>query len=337
MQDTGPVLQRLQMEAYRAVLRAMAVAPMQYEQEKLLTSLRKELNVGLDKHAAVLQELDNDQEVNSIREALSSQRDEQASGAPIPVDLDIPLQRGPGRPTVKRPEMASYGAPATQGRPGSAGRTVGGMTAGGKAKRSKQPLAQLVEVDISGAPVMPQRAPVAQDASVDPFIGRYIQRFWPKEGRKWHEGIITDYDPAQGHCITYNKDAKGEAWEWVNFDKLRLGAETSNGYRWVDKPGGAVMGDQAEHRRNVGPGGKRKRAEPECPRLEFDGQAAYAPFHEAAFKQRLTQAAPYELDLMQQVLDWREGEIHNEIRLLDAVEDGSQGKSQPMKLCYLPC
>lgn len=49
------------------------------------------------------------------------------------------------------------------------------MTAGGKAKRSKQPLAQLVEVDISGAPVMPQRAPVAQDASVDPFIGRYIQ------------------------------------------------------------------------------------------------------------------------------------------------------------------
>lgn len=42
-------------------------------------------------------------------------------------------------------------------------------------------------------------------------------------------------------------------------------AETSNGYRWVDKPGSVVMGDQAEHRRNVGPGGKRKRAESECP------------------------------------------------------------------------
>lgn len=54
-------------------------------------------------------------------------------------------------------------------------RTGGAAAAGGKAKRSKQPLAQLVEVDISGAPVMPQRAPVAQDASVDPFIGRYIQ------------------------------------------------------------------------------------------------------------------------------------------------------------------
>ena len=30
MQDTGPVLQRLQLEAYRAVCRAMAVAPLQY-------------------------------------------------------------------------------------------------------------------------------------------------------------------------------------------------------------------------------------------------------------------------------------------------------------------
>ena len=45
------------------------------------------------------------------------------------------------------------------------------------------------------------------------------RRFWPKEGKKWHEGVITDYDPSQGgHCITYNKDAKGEAWEWVNFE-----------------------------------------------------------------------------------------------------------------------
>jgi len=44
------------------------------------------------------------------------------------------------------------------------------------------------------------------------------RRFWPREGRRWHEGIITDYDPAQGHCITYKKDEAGEAWEWVNFE-----------------------------------------------------------------------------------------------------------------------
>ena len=69
---------------------------------------------------------------------------------------------------------------------------------------------------------------------------------------------------------------------------------------------------------------------------EFDGQAAYAPFHEAAFKQRLTLATPHELDLMQQMLDWREGEIHNEIRLLDAAEDDCQGRCQPVKLCCLP-
>lgn len=40
MQDTGPVLQRLQMEAYRAVLRAMAVAPMQYVRLRLNASLQ---------------------------------------------------------------------------------------------------------------------------------------------------------------------------------------------------------------------------------------------------------------------------------------------------------
>ena len=41
-------------------------------------------------------------------------------------------------------------------------------------KRSKQ-MAELVEVEIPGAPPpVPQRAPVARDASVDPYIGRQI-------------------------------------------------------------------------------------------------------------------------------------------------------------------
>lgn len=65
---------------------------------------------------------------------------------------------------------------------------------------------------------------------------------------------------------------------------------------------------------------------------EFDGQAAYAPFHEAAFRQRLIQAAPHELELMQQMLDWREAEIHNEISLLEAADDDSQGEGQPIEL-----
>ena len=50
----------------------------------------------------------------------------------------------------------------------------GGGGSGRVGKRSKQPLAQLVEVDIPGAPAVPQRAPVAPDASVDPYIGRHI-------------------------------------------------------------------------------------------------------------------------------------------------------------------
>lgn len=58
---------------------------------------------------------------------------------------------------------------------------------------------------------------------------------------------------------------------------------------------------------------------------DFDGQAAYAPFHEATFWQRLPHSSPHELSLMQQMLDWREAQIHNEISLLDAAQDSSQG------------
>ncbi len=45
----------------------------------------------------------------------------------------------------------------------------------------------------------------------------------------------------------------------------RLNAETANGYKWVDRPPSAVGGDQADHRKSMGAGGKRKRAESECP------------------------------------------------------------------------
>ena len=59
---------------------------------------------------------------------------------------------------------------------------------------------------------------------------------------------------------------------------------------------------------------------------DFDGQAAYAPFHESAFRQRLDDSTPHELGLMQQMLDWREAQVQNEISLLDAAHDNSQGK-----------
>ena len=58
---------------------------------------------------------------------------------------------------------------------------------------------------------------------------------------------------------------------------------------------------------------------------DFDGQAAYAPFHETAFRQRLGSSTPHELGLMQQMLDWREAQVQNEISLLDAAHDSSQG------------
>lgn len=57
---------------------------------------------------------------------------------------------------------------------GCRGPSEGAGVSGRMSKRAKQPFAQLVEVDIPGAPPAPQRAPVARDASVDPYIGRHI-------------------------------------------------------------------------------------------------------------------------------------------------------------------
>ena len=57
---------------------------------------------------------------------------------------------------------------------GCRGGLEGAGGSGRVGKKHKQPLAQLVEVDIQGAPGVPQRAPVARDASVDPYIGRHI-------------------------------------------------------------------------------------------------------------------------------------------------------------------
>lgn len=65
---------------------------------------------------------------------------------------------------------------------------------------------------------------------------------------------------------------------------------------------------------------------------DFDGQAAYAPFHEATFQQRLPHSSPHELGLMQQMLDWRQAEIVNEIGLLDAAQDNAQGKRRNIQL-----
>lgn len=58
---------------------------------------------------------------------------------------------------------------------------------------------------------------------------------------------------------------------------------------------------------------------------DFKGEAAYAPFHDDLFKQQVAQSSLHQLSLMQKMLDWREGEIQNEISLLDNAEASFTG------------
>ena len=57
-----------------------------------------------------------------------------------------------------------------------------------------------------------------------------------------------------------------------------------------------------------------------CLLQDFGGEVAYAPFHEATFRHQLPQSSLQELSAMQQMLDWRATEIHNELALLDAAD-----------------
>ena len=53
---------------------------------------------------------------------------------------------------------------------------------------------------------------------------------------------------------------------------------------------------------------------------DFGGEAAYAPFHDITFKQQVAQSSTHQLSLMQQMLDWREVEVQNELELLDSAD-----------------
>ncbi|EIE19317.1 hypothetical protein COCSUDRAFT_48907 [Coccomyxa subellipsoidea C-169] len=61
-------LSQLQSDAYRAVLRAVATTQMDWSKEKLLTDLRKELQITTQEHFEVLTAVMQDKEIEALRE-----------------------------------------------------------------------------------------------------------------------------------------------------------------------------------------------------------------------------------------------------------------------------
>lgn len=73
---------------------------------------------------------------------------------------------------------------------------------------------------------------------------------------------------------------------------------------------------------------------------EFNGEAAYVPFHDTTFKQQVAQSSLQQLSVMQQMLDWRETEVRNEVELLDSAEKSFSGDVHtnvwsPMQLVHV--
>lgn len=143
--------------------------------EKLLTDLRKELNITNDQHAQFLGTIMEDEIVIHVRE------------------------KGPSAKVSKDLRKKVEGA-----RPSLAGATTP------TAKKSKKEKPKPPPAYGTGA----QRK-AAPTTKIDEYVGKKVKRWWQDEGA-WFDGIVTDYKPDQGHCIVYDFNTENESFEWYD-------------------------------------------------------------------------------------------------------------------------
>lgn len=132
----------LEQEAYMAVMRALAVKPMDWGKEKLLTDLRKELNITNDQHAQFLGTVMEDEIVLHVRE------------------------KGPSAKVSKDLRKKVEGAKST----------IAGATTptAKKAKKDKsKPQTGAVASGQRKAPSAPK---------IDEYVGKKVKRWWQDEG-----------------------------------------------------------------------------------------------------------------------------------------------------------
>ncbi|KAK9839223.1 hypothetical protein WJX81_002221 [Elliptochloris bilobata] len=134
MDNYVPSLVSLQTEAYRAVLRAIAATELDWSKEKLLTDLRKELQISNDEHYKVLSGVMADEEVTAIR-----------TGVTMPAPPQAAMPQGPGG-AVPGPKRRKDGEER--------------MPLGARLDRKQLKKARLAEKELAPPP-LPVAAPLA--------------------------------------------------------------------------------------------------------------------------------------------------------------------------------
>ncbi|KAG8049539.1 hypothetical protein GUJ93_ZPchr0009g415 [Zizania palustris] len=261
--DMETQIHQLEQEAYCSVLRAFKAQSdaITWEKESLITELRKELRVSDEDHRELLNRVNNDDIIRSIREWRSS-RGPQAKLptnpqplhdlAPSPTTSGRKRQKTsqsfpalPAQPSIMHSQQLSMLAP-----PPSSSTAKKGLPSGPKGKKTKPgqkvPGGSSVKGMSSSAgpsgrgPHMNRNLPgglasfePSEAQRINPLINRKVMSRWP-EDNSFYEATITDYNPKMDlYALAYDMNTANESWEWV--DLKQMGPED---IRWQgDDPG----------------------------------------------------------------------------------------------------
>ncbi|KAJ1288544.1 hypothetical protein BS78_02G097000 [Paspalum vaginatum] len=257
--DMEAQIQQLEQEAYCSVLRAFKAQSdaITWEKEGLMTELRKELRVSDKAHRELLNRVNNDNIICSIREWRSTGGLQATlSNNPQPIHDPVPSPTTSGRKRQKTSQsVPALTAPppvihsqqlATPMQPlSSTARKA--VPQGPKGKKSKP--GQKVPGGPAAKPISSSAGPSgrgphmnrnfpggpaeAQAQNVDPLIGRKVMSRWP-EDNSFYEAVISDYNVETGlYALVYDMNTANETWEWV--DLKEMGPED---IRWQEDDSG---------------------------------------------------------------------------------------------------
>ncbi|XP_044984233.1 protein EMSY-LIKE 3-like isoform X3 [Hordeum vulgare subsp. vulgare] len=222
--DMETQIQQLEQEAYCAVLRAFKAQSdaLTWEKEGLITELRKELRVSDKEHREVLNRVNGDDIIRSIREwrstgglqaslpnnpqpihhdpapspTTSGRKRQKTSQSvpPIPIPSPVMHPQQMATPTQPSSSAAKKGFP-----PGTKGKKMkpGQKIPGGSAVKSMPPSAgpsgrgPHMNRNFPGRPAAPE--PSQGQHHLNPLIGRKVMSRWP-EDNNFYEATITDYN-----------------------------------------------------------------------------------------------------------------------------------------------
>ncbi|CAM0950840.1 unnamed protein product [Alopecurus aequalis] len=277
--DMETQIQQLEQEAYCSVLRAFKAQSdaLTWEKEGLITELRKELRVSDKEHREVLNRVNGDDIIRSIREwrstgglqaslpnnpqpihhdpapspTTSSRKRQKTSQSVPPLAAPAPVMHPQQMATPTQPSSSAAKKPFPPGpnkgkktKPSQkipGGSVVKSMpSSAGPSGRGPQ-----MNRNFPGRPPAPEPS---QGQHVDPLINQRVMTRWP-EDNSFYEATITDYNAEKGlYALVYDINTANETWEWVDFKEMK-----PDDIIWKDGDPGLFLGGRGAQ----GSGGKK--------------------------------------------------------------------------------